>query len=72
MYDSPENHLELWLIRHGQSTWNAERRIQGFSDAPLSDLGKEQAALLNTRLKDIHFDKIYASDLERAFNRTCF
>lgn len=68
MYDSPEKHLELWLIRHGQSTWNAERRIQGISDSPLSDLGKEQAGLLNKRLQNIHFDKVYASDLQRAFN----
>ena len=67
-HQSPTEHLELWLIRHGQSTSNKEGRIQGFSNAPLTDLGKEQATLLNARLKDIHFDKLYASDLERAFN----
>ncbi len=52
------------LLRHGQSTWNAERRWQGQADPPLSGLGQAQAVeaakLLGT------FDLVIASDLERA------
>jgi broad specificity phosphatase PhoE len=47
--------LELWLIRHGETTWNAEKRIQGHSiqghmDSPLSELGLRQAKALRARL----------------------
>lgn len=58
--------LELWLIRHGETTWNAEKRIQGQSNSQLSDLGIKQAKSLAPRLKDIDFDYVYASDLDRA------
>lgn len=58
--------LDLWLIRHGQSTWNAERRIQGISDPPLTELGKMQAQRLAHRLHGESFDHVHASDLERA------
>lgn len=60
--------LELWLIRHGQSTWNAERRIQGISDPPLSELGRSQARELSQRLAGVAFDRVYASDLGRALD----
>lgn len=60
--------LELWLVRHGQSTWNAEGRIQGQKDAPLSELGKRQARALQSRLANHTFDVVYSSDLARAFD----
>lgn len=41
----------LYLIRHGQSTWNAERRFQGLADPPLDDVGREQARRLAARLQ---------------------
>jgi len=56
----------LLLVRHGQSTWNHERRIQGQLDPPLSDEGRRQAAQLGRRLAGRRFAGFYASDLKRA------
>lgn len=53
----------IHFIRHGQSTWNAEIRIQGSSDPDLSDLGRSQASALAGKLPA--FDKLYCSDLKR-------
>jgi len=55
------------LIRHGQSTWNSEHRIQGQLDPPLSAEGRRQAELLADRLAGRRFAGFYTSDLERAF-----
>lgn len=52
-------------MRHGESTWNSEHRIQGQLDPPLSDRGREQASRLATRLASRRPDAIYASDLTR-------
>jgi broad specificity phosphatase PhoE len=60
--------LDLWLIRHGESTFNAERRIQGTTDAPLSERGREQARRLARRLEGEAFDAVWASDLDRALH----
>jgi probable phosphoglycerate mutase len=57
----------LFLVRHGQSTWNREHRIQGQLDPPLSEQGRGQAALLAARLAGRRFAGLYASDLKRAF-----
>jgi len=54
-------------VRHGQSTWNQQHRIQGQLDPPLSDEGRQQAALLGARLGGRRFAGFYASDLKRAF-----
>lgn len=60
--------LELWLIRHAQTVWNAERRIQGQSDTPLSERGLEQAARLAERLESVSFDHLFSSDSQRALH----
>ena len=57
---------EIWWIRHGETEWNASGRIQGSSDVPLSDAGRAQARALGERLRDVRFDAVHASDLERA------
>ena len=58
--------LELWLVRHGETDWNFERRMQGHSQTRLSALGVRQAQCLAARLKGETFDAVYSSDLERA------
>jgi broad specificity phosphatase PhoE len=56
----------LLLVRHGQSTWNHEHRIQGQLDPPLSDEGRLQALQLGRRLAGRPFAGFYTSDLTRA------
>jgi probable phosphoglycerate mutase len=56
----------LLCVRHGESTWNADKRWQGWADAPLSDLGERQAREAARRLTGIAFDAVFASDLQRA------
>lgn len=66
--------LTLLLIRHGETTWNAENRWQGQRDIPLSEVGRAQAALLRDRLTAAWRDgalpgpphAVFTSDLSRA------
>ena len=59
---------EVWYIRHGETTWNAEKRFQGHLDIPLSPVGVGQAFRLAERLRrsGLRFDGLYSSDLRRA------
>ena len=56
----------LLIVRHGETDWNAEGRIQGHTDIGLSEKGAEQARSLGKRLADMHIDVAYSSDLKRA------
>ncbi|MBU1567073.1 MAG: histidine phosphatase family protein [Proteobacteria bacterium] len=53
------------LLRHGQTIWNTQKRIQGFGDSPLTEKGREQTGLWLPTLKRWVWDRIIASDLGR-------
>lgn len=55
------------IVRHGQSMGNVEGKFIGITDSPLSPLGLRQARLTAEYLKDLKIDKIYSSNLSRAF-----
>ena len=55
----------LLLVRHGESTWNAARRMQGQLDPPLSDLGAVQARAIAERMVGHRLVAFYTSDLRR-------
>jgi broad specificity phosphatase PhoE len=56
----------LLLVRHGETDWNADGRLQGHTDRPLSDFGCRQAQQLAAELADEELEAIYSSDLARA------
>lgn len=56
----------IYIVRHGESEWNVQNRLQGQSDSGLTKKGAEQASKLALTLQQIHFDAIFSSDLERA------
>jgi len=56
----------LLLVRHGETDWNADGRLQGQTDRPLSDFGRRQARQLAEELADEELEAIYSSDLARA------
>ena len=57
----------LYLVRHGETDWNRERRIQGSTDIPLNAIGREQAATTGRLLARRQWDAIISSPLSRAF-----
>src|SRR5439155_5717036 len=57
----------LILVRHGESTWNAARRMQGQMDPPLSERGAAQARELAERMAGHRLVGFYASDLARTW-----
>ena len=57
---------EILFVRHGETDWNVERRVQGHSDRPLNATGEAQARTLAAELREAHLDAVYASDLARA------
>lgn len=57
---------QIYLARHGETEWNAVRRVQGWTDIPLSAQGVAQAQALGDRLGRVPITAVYSSDLERA------
>ena len=56
----------LCIVRHGETAWNAEHRVQGQLDIPLNEIGLRQAQAVGLALGQERFDAIYSSDLVRA------
>ena len=62
--------MKIILLRHGETIWNKEGRLQGQRDIPLSEIGAEQirTAGVNLAVSDMHIDHILSSPLQRARN----
>lgn len=56
----------VYMVRHGETDWNRAHRMQGWSDIPLNEKGKEQAAFAARALASVPLDVIYTSPLKRA------
>ena len=57
----------VYLVRHGETVWNANMRFQGHADIALTQSGREQAEALSKRLSGKNFHAVYSSDLIRAY-----
>lgn len=60
--------ITVYVVRHGETTYNAAGIIQGHIDSSLNELGEAQAVMVAQHLADsgIHFNQAYSSDLQRA------
>ena len=58
--------LNIFLIRHGQTEWNKQEKMQGSKNSELTSYGLNQANLLHNRFQDIKIDRVYASPIDRA------
>ena len=58
---------DILIIRHGQTAWNTQKRLQGHSDIPLNENGRLQAVTLAKILRDEPLHAIFSSDLQRAY-----
>ena len=60
--------MKIYFMRHGETDWNKERRLQGQTDIPLNEYGIYLAKITASALKDFSFDRIYSSPLQRAYD----
>ena len=58
--------MRIYLVRHGETVWNVEKRLQGWKDSPLTDNGVRSAKRLAKRLQGIRLDRVFSSDQTRA------
>ena len=65
---APPEPTRVFALRHGETAWNREQRIQGHVDVPLNPTGQWQAERLAQALADEDIGAIYSSDLQRAFD----
>ncbi|PKO64423.1 MAG: histidine phosphatase family protein, partial [Betaproteobacteria bacterium HGW-Betaproteobacteria-17] len=66
MHTSPKpTGTRICIIRHGETDWNVEKRIQGHTDVPLNEVGRAQALAMAFNAAHHRFAAIYSSDLAR-------
>ena len=66
-----ERKMELYIVRHGTTNWNVQKRFQGTTDIELNSNGRKLASELGKRLDHVDFDCIYSSPLIRAYETAC-
>ena len=59
----------VYLIRHGETEYNKQKRLQGQSDIALNEYGKELARLTAQGMDEIRFDYVFSSPLQRALKQ---
>lgn len=57
----------MYIIRHGETDWNKEKKLQGSIDIPLNDNGRKKAEIAKNALRNVDFGEIYSSPLMRAY-----
>ena len=67
MNHTPEKHTQITFVRHGETDWNRQRRVQGVSDIPLNETGRAQAQATAVALSGHDFQAVFASPLSRAY-----
>ena len=63
--------MKIWICRHGETDVNKQHRIQGIMDEPLNEEGVRQAHAVGELIKDVRFDAVYSSPLDRAKKTAC-
>lgn len=58
--------MSIYFVRHGQTDWNLNNKMQGSVDIPLNDTGRQQAQTTRALLRDVQIHRIYCSPLSRA------
>ncbi len=64
---NPENETVICIVRHGETDWNAQGRLQGREDIELNDSGRQQALKIAAFLSAEHWDVVVSSPLKRAY-----
>lgn len=63
--------MEIYIVRHGETVWNAAKKLQGRADVELNEFGRELAGKTGEELENTYFDVIYSSPLIRAYETAC-
>ncbi len=58
--------MRLYIMRHGETEWNVLRKLQGIADIPLNEKGRKLARVTGQALRDVAFDRVITSPLQRA------
>ena len=57
--------MNLYVVRHGETVWNLEKKVQGITDIPLTDKGRKEAEELQELISTLNLDVVISSPLER-------